>query len=79
MDIVFDHEKDEVHFGPEQSLALFLFLKEMNGAEDVREMGVDPDGIVCFRGCPGDRETHKIKPCFDEFGHPISPSIPSRW
>src|SRR4030042_3156383 len=34
-------------------------------------MGIDPNGIVRFWGCSRDRQTHKVKPCFDEFGHTI--------
>jgi hypothetical protein len=51
-DIVFDHEEDDVHFGPEQSLTFFLFMKKTNGLKNLLEMGVDPDGIMLFWSCP---------------------------
>jgi hypothetical protein len=69
--IVFDHEKDEVHFGPRKFPPFLLFLKKTNAVKNLWKVGVDPDGIVRFRGCPRNRKAHKVKPCFNELGHPI--------
>jgi hypothetical protein len=46
-------------------------MKKAYGVKNLREMGVDPNGIMYFRGGPGDRETHKVKACLDELRDPI--------